>query len=136
MSLMNGGYLASCGQKNRLDGSLTDTIHRINRNFESCITDCLHINRCDNVVQILIQRINLFNISGCFAFIISYFLNFFRFNVRNIIFNVLRLNLVRITSACSKYFNTIVDSRIVACGNHHSIWKFMLHNIEHNKWRR
>ncbi len=131
--VVDGCHLTAGSHENHLQGRLADTVHGIQRNLQPRIPNRLHIHRINNIVQIFIQRIDFPDITFLFARFVFCFLYIFRLQISDIIFDILRLYLVRIPASGSKHFNPVINSRIVAGSNHHSIGKLMLHHMEHHQ---
>ena len=131
MTFMDGFHLASRSHQHSLNRGLADAIHGIQCHAQSRFTDSFHIYCGNDAVQVLIQRIDFFDQSGFQFFLIIHFIHR---QIRHLIDKLLDLHglfLVCISAAVGEYLNTIVDCRIMARRDHHTVLVVMLHHIEH-----
>jgi len=135
VALMDGVHLTSGCEKDSLDRGFAHAVHGIQGDLQPAAADSLHIDIVDDIVQVFIQRIDFLNQSGFQSPVVFHRLHFFIFNAADIFFDFIGLLRAGIPASCGEHLDTVINGRVMAGGNHHTIGHFMLHHIKHDKRR-
>ena len=131
MIFMHGIYFTARGQQDGPQGGSADAVKRIQGNSHPFAADHFHINRINNIIQILIQRIYLLDEALFHGTVIIHDFYFTGIYVFTIFFNLTGLFFFCVPSAFRKNLDTVIESRVMAGSDHHAIFHAVPHHVEH-----
>ena len=135
VAFMDGIHLAPGGEKDGLNRGFTHAVHGIQGYFESAFTDRLHVDVVNNIIQIFIEGIDFPDQPGFQGFVVFHCFHRFRLDPADIFFYLIGLCGACIPSARGKHLDSVIYGGVMACGDHHAVRHFMLHDIKHDKRR-
>ena len=125
------------GRKQKdLQRDLRNSEHRVKGDAQIRFPDRFHIDLIQDVIQILVDRINLPDQPLPQRLFILHLGDRVRIQPFRYSLDLIRNSLVRVPAALGKYLDSVIDGRIVAGCHHHAVGQLMAHHIKHNERRR
>ena len=131
--LMDHVHIAAASEQNRSQTAVPHAVHGVDGDTQVRLPDLLHIHHAQHTVDIFVKRIPFPHNAGCQRLGIRNASDILRPDFPDLLFDLSGDGFVRIPAACSEDLNSVVDGRVVAGCDGHTVGQAHPLDCEHDQ---